>query len=162
MPYFKDRIGALDGTHILATPPPHDIVRYIGRTGKATQNVLDVVDFDLRFTYASIGQSGSMHDTNVLFHVLRHDEDTFLHPQQVSSLVLLTSLHMQNYSPIAHIFFALFQENIMLLMLDIQIGLATWHHSRVQGIMFQIGGGVLLQVVGMNTLTICIQVFAMR
>jgi hypothetical protein len=43
MPYFKGCIGALDGTHILATPPPHDVVRYIGRTGKATQNVLDVV-----------------------------------------------------------------------------------------------------------------------
>jgi hypothetical protein len=37
-----------------------------------------------------------------------------------------------------------------------------WHHSRVQDIMFQILGGVLLQVVSMNTLTICIQVFAMR
>ena len=80
MPYFKDCIGALDGTHILATPPPHDLVRYIGRTGKATQNVLAVVDFDLRFTYASIGQPGSMHDTNVWFHALRHDHDTFPHP----------------------------------------------------------------------------------
>ena len=80
MPYFKDCIGALDGTHILATPPPHDLIRYIGRTGKATQNVLAVVDFDLRFTYASIGQPGSMHDTNVLFHALRHDEDTFPYP----------------------------------------------------------------------------------
>jgi len=27
-----------------------------------------------------IGQPGSMHDTNVLFHALRHDEDTFPHP----------------------------------------------------------------------------------
>lgn len=37
-----------------------------------------VVDFDLRFTYASIGQPGSMHDTNVLFHALK-DKD-FPHP----------------------------------------------------------------------------------
>lgn len=80
MPHFKDCIGALDGTHILATPPPHDLIRYIGRSGKATLNVLAVVDFDLRFTYASIGQPGSMHDTNVLFHALRHDYDKFPHP----------------------------------------------------------------------------------
>jgi hypothetical protein len=71
MPHFKGCIGALDGSHILATPPPQDLVRYIGRRGKATQNVLAVVDFDLRFTDASIGQPGCMHNTNVLFHSLR-------------------------------------------------------------------------------------------
>jgi hypothetical protein len=26
MLYFKDCIGALDGTHIAATPPPHDLI----------------------------------------------------------------------------------------------------------------------------------------
>jgi hypothetical protein len=80
MPHFQDCIGALDDTHILATPPPEDLIRYIGRSGKATQNVLAIVDFDMRFTYASIGQPGSMHDTSVLFHALRHDHDTFPHP----------------------------------------------------------------------------------
>jgi hypothetical protein len=52
----------------------------MGRSGKATQNVLVIVDFDLRFTYASIGQPGSMHDTSVLFHALEHDRDLFPHP----------------------------------------------------------------------------------
>jgi hypothetical protein len=85
MPYFKDCIGALDGTHIAATPPPHNHIKYIGRSGKATQNVLIVVDFDLRFTYVSIGQPRSMHDTNVLFHALRHDKDA---PVQVCSYIL--------------------------------------------------------------------------
>lgn len=80
MPHFKDCIGALDGTHINATPPVEDVIRYIGRTGKATQNVMAVVDFDMRFTYASIGQPGSMHDTNVLFHALRNDTENFPHP----------------------------------------------------------------------------------
>jgi len=55
MPHFKDCICALDGTHILTTPPPHGLIRYIGRSGKVTLNVLAVVDFDLRFAYASIG-----------------------------------------------------------------------------------------------------------
>jgi hypothetical protein len=60
-------------------PPPHDLIRYIGKSGKATQNILAVVDFDLRFTYASIGQPGSMHDTSVLFHAIEHDPK-FPHP----------------------------------------------------------------------------------
>lgn len=80
MPHFKDCIGALDGTHINATPLVEDVIRYIGRTGKATQNVMAVVDFDMRFTYASIGQPGSMHDTNVIFHALRNDTENFPHP----------------------------------------------------------------------------------
>ncbi|KAK3150817.1 hypothetical protein QOZ80_3AG0238170 [Eleusine coracana subsp. coracana] len=55
-PHFKGCIGAIDGTHIGAVPPPRDYVRYIGR-------------------------SGSMHDTSVLFHAIDHD-DTFPHPPQ--------------------------------------------------------------------------------
>jgi hypothetical protein len=54
-PHFKDCIGAIDGTHILATPPPQDYVRYIGRSRSATQNVMAMVDFDMCFTYACIG-----------------------------------------------------------------------------------------------------------
>lgn len=54
-PHFKDYIGALDGTHINATPPPEDVNRYIGRSGQATQNVLAIIYFGMRFTYASIG-----------------------------------------------------------------------------------------------------------
>ncbi|WVZ59522.1 hypothetical protein U9M48_009648 [Paspalum notatum var. saurae] len=82
MPFFKDCIGALDGTHITTIPPSHDFIRYIGRSGKPSQNVLAVVDFDLRFTYASIGQPGSMHDTSVLFHALNIDSNKFPHPPQ--------------------------------------------------------------------------------
>jgi hypothetical protein len=39
-----------------------------------------VLDFDLCFTYASIGQPGSMHDTNILYHALEADEELFPHP----------------------------------------------------------------------------------
>jgi hypothetical protein len=34
--------------------------------GIATQNVLVVCDFDMRFTYVSTGQPGVMHDRSVL------------------------------------------------------------------------------------------------
>jgi len=82
MPYFKDCIGALDGTHISATPPPNDQIRYIGRSGKSTQNVFAIVDFDMQFSYASIRQPGSMHDTSVLFHAIEYYHDKFPHPPQ--------------------------------------------------------------------------------
>jgi hypothetical protein len=79
-PHFKGCIGAIDGTHIGAILAPRDYVRYIGRFGIPTQNVMVVVDFDMRFTYASIGQPDSMHDTSVLFHAIEHDTATFPHP----------------------------------------------------------------------------------
>lgn len=80
MPFFKDCIGAIDGTHVAVVPPSHDQIRYIGRSGRVTQNVLAVVHFDLLFTYSSIGQPGSMHDTSVLFNALERDADLFPHP----------------------------------------------------------------------------------
>jgi hypothetical protein len=80
--HFKGCIRAINGTHIGAIPPPRDYVRYIGRSGVPTQNVMAAVDFDMHFTYASVGQPGSMHDTSVLFHAIEHDTTTFPHPPQ--------------------------------------------------------------------------------
>jgi hypothetical protein len=81
-PHFKDCIGALDGTHIRVALSPEEQVRYIGKTGITTQNVLAVYDFDMRFTYVSVGNPGAMHDTSVLYNALRVDEDFFPHPPQ--------------------------------------------------------------------------------
>jgi hypothetical protein len=78
-PHFKDCIGAIDGSHINANPQKN-YIRYIGRCGKPTQNVMAIVDFDMRFTYASIGQPDSMYDTNILYHTLEADEELFQHP----------------------------------------------------------------------------------
>jgi hypothetical protein len=55
-------------------------VRYIGRSGTPTQNIMVVVDFDMHFTYASIEQPDSMHDTIVLLHAIEHDTSAFPHP----------------------------------------------------------------------------------
>ncbi|XP_044447927.1 protein ALP1-like isoform X1 [Triticum aestivum] len=65
-PYFKDCIGALDGTHIPAFVPENIANRFRGRKSYPTQNVLAVVDFDLRFTYVLAGWEGSTHDSVVL------------------------------------------------------------------------------------------------
>jgi hypothetical protein len=52
---MKDCICALDETQVRVSPPPSDQVRYIGKTGIPTQNILAVCDFDMRFTYVSVG-----------------------------------------------------------------------------------------------------------
>ena len=83
-PHFKDCIGALDGTYIRVSLSPDEQVRYIGKTGIPTQNVLAVCDFDMRFTYVSTGQPGSMHDTSVLYNAIKVDETFFPHPSQGS------------------------------------------------------------------------------
>jgi hypothetical protein len=61
-------------------PAPRGYVRYIDRSDIPIQNVMTVVDFDMHFTYASIGHPGSMHDTSVLFYAIEHDTATFPHP----------------------------------------------------------------------------------
>lgn len=64
-PYFKDCVGALDGSHIKAhvvgeTKP------YRNRKGDLSQNVLAVVDFNMLFTYVLAGWEGSAADITVL------------------------------------------------------------------------------------------------
>ncbi|WVZ98820.1 hypothetical protein U9M48_044201 [Paspalum notatum var. saurae] len=65
-PYFEGCLGALDGTHIRACVPAKMVDRFRGRKSYPTQNVLAVVDFDLRFTYVLAGWEGSAHDSLVL------------------------------------------------------------------------------------------------
>ncbi|VAI18413.1 unnamed protein product [Triticum turgidum subsp. durum] len=52
-PYFEGCIGALDGTHVKACVPAHMVDKFRGRKSYPSQNVLAVVDFDLRFTCSS-------------------------------------------------------------------------------------------------------------
>ena len=56
----------MDGTHIPAHAPPGEQVAYMNRHGQATQNVLAICDFDMRFTYIYAGWEGSAHDARVL------------------------------------------------------------------------------------------------
>ena len=49
-PYFKDAIGAADGTHIPAKVPSEDIVRFRNRKGDISQNVLGICTFGLLFS----------------------------------------------------------------------------------------------------------------
>ncbi|XP_057803138.1 uncharacterized protein LOC131018433 [Salvia miltiorrhiza] len=50
-PYFKDCIGAIDGTHIPAMIRGRDVSCYRNRHGVNSQNVLAACNFDLQFIY---------------------------------------------------------------------------------------------------------------
>ena len=45
-----------------------------GRKNYPTQNVLAVVDFDLKFTYVLAGWEGSAHDATILADALERDD----------------------------------------------------------------------------------------
>ncbi|PPS08317.1 hypothetical protein GOBAR_AA12330 [Gossypium barbadense] len=69
-PYFKDCIGALDGTHVRAFVPLNIQGRFRSRKGGTTQNVLAAITFDLKFSYVLVGWEGSAHDSSILSDAL--------------------------------------------------------------------------------------------
>jgi hypothetical protein len=71
-PYFRDAIGAIDGSHIHAFPPSASRHLYYNRKGFVSQNCLFACDFDLQFTFALTGWEGSATDAR-LWDVARHD-----------------------------------------------------------------------------------------
>ncbi|KAK8957066.1 hypothetical protein KSP39_PZI000735 [Platanthera zijinensis] len=80
MPYFKDCIGAIDGTHVDARVPVEDQVAYIGRHGTTTQNVMAVCDFNMCFTFVVAGWEGSAHDSRIFNRAITDRNSNFPHP----------------------------------------------------------------------------------
>ena len=80
--HWQDCIGALDGTHVPCHPPPGDKAPFFGRKWCHTQNILAVCDWNLCFTYVSLGWEGSVHDARILAHCISTPQLRFLHPQQ--------------------------------------------------------------------------------
>lgn len=70
-PYFKDYLGALNGTHLPAHLPSILEPPYRNGKGWLSQNVLGVCRMDLTFCYILAGWEGSAHDYRIL-------EDTLL------------------------------------------------------------------------------------
>jgi hypothetical protein len=64
-PYFKDALGAIDGSHIHSAPPANERAASRNRKGFLSQNCLFGCDFDLRFVYALTGWEGSATDARV-------------------------------------------------------------------------------------------------
>jgi hypothetical protein len=72
-PYFKDCIGAIDGTHIPARVDINMTIPFRNRKGQISQNVLAACKLNLYFTYILPGWEGSAHDGRVLRHALSED-----------------------------------------------------------------------------------------
>lgn len=81
MPFFKDCIGALDGTHVMATTPTGtNPARWRNRKGYLSQNVLFVCSLDMTYLYVLPGFEGSAHDSFVLSHAQQRAQELFSIP----------------------------------------------------------------------------------
>ncbi|XP_051116823.1 uncharacterized protein LOC127241690 [Andrographis paniculata] len=80
MPFFKDCVGAFDGTLIHASVPVADAPHFRSRHGHTEQSILAVVDHDIRFVYVYTGFEGSAHDSRVLNHAIAVSQDFPLPP----------------------------------------------------------------------------------
>ncbi|KAL2893163.1 putative nuclease HARBI1 [Bienertia sinuspersici] len=80
MPHFKDCIGAIDGTHIDIITAEEDQLRYRGRKGTSTVNVMVACDFDLLFTYVLTGWEGSAHDSRIFLDAIGNESLNFPKP----------------------------------------------------------------------------------
>ncbi|XP_054820818.1 uncharacterized protein LOC129319776 [Prosopis cineraria] len=79
-PFFKDAIGAIDGTHVPCVVSVVDKIKFIGRKGYATQNVMAVCDWDMCFTFVIAGWEGTAHDARVFDNAISTPSMHFPHP----------------------------------------------------------------------------------
>jgi len=73
-PHFEGCIGAIDGTHISIIVSTKDQIRYIGRKGFPTQNVMLVCNLDMLFTFVVVSWPDTTHDTRILSSVIEKNE----------------------------------------------------------------------------------------
>lgn len=64
-PFFKDALGATDGTHIMVVPPTEDAARFRNRKGYLSINALITCLFDMRICYVLSGWEGSAADSHI-------------------------------------------------------------------------------------------------
>jgi hypothetical protein len=74
-PYFRDALGALDGSHIHSAPPASECAFHRNRKGFVSQNCLFGCSFDLQFVYALTGWEGSAADARVYEDARSRDLD---------------------------------------------------------------------------------------
>ncbi|XVE63944.1 hypothetical protein DITRI_Ditri07aG0061400 [Diplodiscus trichospermus] len=79
-PYFKDCIGAIDGTHVAIVIPALKQIPYIGRKRSPTQNIMAACDFNMWFTFAWAGWEGATYDARIFLEAVRRENLNFPHP----------------------------------------------------------------------------------
>lgn len=65
-PFFRNCLGAIDGTHIPISISPQKAAPFRNRKGTLSINVMVACDFDLNITFISSGWEGSATDSRVL------------------------------------------------------------------------------------------------
>jgi hypothetical protein len=76
---------------VLARVPRNQRAVFLGRKHNTTQNILAVVDFDLRFTNVLAGWEGSAHDALILADSLEREDG--LKVPQGKKIVLAYTMH---------------------------------------------------------------------
>jgi hypothetical protein len=74
-PFFQDAIGALNGTHISASPPAFIRMAFQNCKGFISQNCLFACNFNMLFIYSLCGWEGSVMDAQM--HDLTISEDKY-------------------------------------------------------------------------------------
>ncbi|KAL4302428.1 hypothetical protein GQ457_10G020700 [Hibiscus cannabinus] len=69
-PYFKDCIGAIDGTEVSARAPASKHIPFRNRKQNLSQNVLVACSHDMLFTFVCAGWEGTAHDTRVFVNAI--------------------------------------------------------------------------------------------
>ncbi|XP_050897621.1 uncharacterized protein LOC127104478 [Lathyrus oleraceus] len=82
--YFKDCIGAIDGTHIEIHVPAEKQKPFFNRKGHTSTNVMALCDFNMCFTFALCGWEGYVHDAKILMDTLRKPNLRFPYPTKYS------------------------------------------------------------------------------
>ncbi|XP_062100461.1 protein ALP1-like [Humulus lupulus] len=80
-PWFKDCVGAIDGTHVIAVAPTLKQLAFRGRKVDVTQNVMVACSFNMMFTYVYAGWEGTANDSRVLLDAMRKDDNFPMPPQ---------------------------------------------------------------------------------
>ena len=68
---------------------------YIGRKGVPTFNVMATCDFDMCFTFISVGWEGSAHDTRVFLHALNTPSMNFPKPPRGKLIIAILLVESQ-------------------------------------------------------------------
>ncbi|CAL5383624.1 unnamed protein product [Camellia sinensis] len=82
-PWFKDCVGAIDGTLVDAWVPASRQHTFRGRKATVSQNVLAACNFDMLFTFINSGWEGSAHDNAILVDSITRADLQFPHPPNV-------------------------------------------------------------------------------
>jgi len=80
-PFFKDCIGAIDGTHVAAWVPTSRQTSFHGRKSNVTQNVMLACDFDMKFIFVHTGWEGTANDSRVFIDAVTRPSNNFPMPR---------------------------------------------------------------------------------